>query len=254
MSEPRTASDAGQLGRPILRVNGVYKTYEMGTERLDVLSGASMTVAAGEMVAIMGASGSGKSTLLHILGALDTPDRGQVLFEQKDIFAGGPRARDRYRNQTFGFVFQFYHLLPELNVLENVLIPAMVGTSIVRWFAARAELGRRARQLIDDFGLTGRLRHRPNQLSGGERQRVALARALMNQPRVLYADEPTGNLDAATGREILALLKRLNEAGQTLILVTHDPAVAAYAHRTLHLAGGQLRKGNGRAEADAAPT
>ncbi len=251
MSEPLTAPDAGQLGRPILRVNGVYKTYEMGTERLEVLSGASMTVAAGEMVAIMGASGSGKSTLLHILGALDAPDRGQVLFEQKDIFAGGPRARDRYRNRTFGFVFQFYHLLPELNVLENVLIPAMVGTSIVRWFSARGEFGRRARQLIDDFGLSGRLRHRPNQLSGGERQRVAMARALINQPRVLYADEPTGNLDADTGREILTLLKRLNQAGQTVILVTHDSAVAAYAHRTLHLVGGQLRKGNGRPETDA---
>ena len=227
---------------PIIRAKKLHKTYLMGTAWIKVLTGASMSVSAGEFVAIMGASGSGKSTLLHILGALDIPDRGKIYFENVDIFSGGAALRDRLRTEAFGFVFQFYHLLPELNVLENVLLPAMVASSILGWPGRKKAARDAARELIDQFGLSGRMRHRPNQLSGGERQRVALARALVNRPRVLYADEPTGNLDARTGQEILDLLKRLNGAGQTIVMVTHDPLVAARAHRTLYLRDGLLHK------------
>ena len=245
MSDAAAALDyaAGAAkGEPILRASGIHKTFAVGAESLRVLSGASLTVARGEFVAIMGTSGSGKSTFLHILGALDLPDRGQVLYEQTDVFAGGARLRNRLRNQAFGFVFQFYHLLPELNVLENVLIPAMVGSSIFHWPARRRDARKRALSLIESFNLEERIKHRPSQLSGGERQRVAIARALINRPRVLYADEPTGNLDQSRGREILGLLKRLSQAGQTIVMVTHDPAVADYAHRTVHLVGGVLQK------------
>ena len=235
---PPTADNLSQ----ILRAKKLHKTYLMGTAWIKVLTGASMSVSAGEFVAIMGASGSGKSTLLHILGALDIPDRGKVHFENVDIFSGGAALRDRLRTEAFGFVFQFYHLLPELNVLENVLLPAMVASSILGWPGRKKAARAAARELVDQFGLSHRVRHRPNQLSGGERQRVALARALANRPRVLYADEPTGNLDARTGQEILELLARLNDAGQTIVMVTHDRTVAARAHRTLHLRDGKLHK------------
>ncbi len=250
---PANTADAREraprhAGRPIVRARNLGKTYAMGSDSVHVLSGASLTVSTGEFVAIMGASGSGKSTLLHILGALDIPDRGEVIYETTDVFAGGAGLRDRLRRDAFGFVFQFYHLLPELSVLENVLLPAMVRTSILAWPGRKREARESALALIKDFGLSGRVRHRPNQLSGGERQRVAIARALVNRPPVLYADEPTGNLDARTGQEILGLLKRLNTRGQTIVMVTHDPAVAAQAHRTLHLVDGVLRKEEGRLE------
>jgi lipoprotein-releasing system ATP-binding protein len=188
----------------------------------------------------MGASGSGKSTLLHLMGALDVPDAGTVKFEGRDVFAGGSRERDRLRNAVFGFVFQFYHLLPELNVLENVLLPCMVGTSIFGWPSRRGELRRQAAAMLERIGLSERLSHRPNELSGGERQRVAIARALANRPQVLLADEPTGNLDAVTGREILSVLKSLNQEGQTIVMVTHDPLVAASAHRIVSLVDGRI--------------
>ncbi|MCL2330615.1 MAG: ABC transporter ATP-binding protein, partial [Phycisphaerae bacterium] len=176
-----------------------------------------------------------------MLGALDVPDRGTVKFDGTDIFAGSNAQRDRLRNRTFGFVFQFYHLLPELNVLENVLIPCMVGHSVLAWIPRRAELRRHAITMLDRLGMAHRLKHRPNELSGGERQRVAIARALANQPRVLLADEPTGNLDAATGREIMNVLTGLNKAGQTIVMVTHDPQVAASAHRIITLVDGKIR-------------
>ncbi len=224
----------------ILRASGLHKSYVMGRTTLDVLKGCSIAVGRGEFLAVMGSSGSGKSTLLHVLGALDVPDRGNVTFDGQDVFAGSNASRDRLRNATFGFVFQFYHLLPELNVLENVLIPCMVGHSVFAWIGQRGEHRRHATEMLDRMGLSGRLGHRPNELSGGERQRVAIARALANKPRVLLADEPTGNLDAATGREILGVLTALNDQGQTIVMVTHDPQVAAAAHRIVHLADGRI--------------
>ncbi|HOB75354.1 MAG TPA: ABC transporter ATP-binding protein [Phycisphaerae bacterium] len=234
----------------ILQATGLHKSYQLGKVSLKVLKGVSLTLQRGEFVAIMGASGSGKSTLLHLLGALDIPDAGTVRFEGRDIFAGGSRARDRLRNATFGFVFQFYHLLPELTVLENTLLPCMVGNSVWSWFSRRHALRRQATEMLERMGLKERLRHRPNELSGGERQRVAIARALANRPRVLLADEPTGNLDAATGREILSVLKSLNEEGQTIVMVTHDPLVAASAHRIVSLVDGRIAA---RQEAPKAP-
>ncbi len=224
----------------ILQATGLHKSYQLGKVSLKVLKGVSITLQRGEFVAIMGASGSGKSTLLHLLGALDIPDAGTVRYEGRDIFAGSSRARDRLRNATFGFVFQFYHLLPELTVLENTLLPCMVGNSIWSWFSRRHALRRQATEMLERIGLGERLRHRPNELSGGERQRVAIARALANRPRVLLADEPTGNLDAATGREILGVLKALNQEGQTIVMVTHDPLVAASAHRIVSLVDGRI--------------
>ncbi len=224
----------------ILHAVNVRKSYCLGRVTLKVLKGISLGVRRGEFVAVMGSSGSGKSTLLHILGALDIPDEGKVIFEQRDVFACSNAQRDRLRNATFGFVFQFYHLLPELNVLENTLLPGMVGSSILGWWSQRHDRSRHAVDLLARMGLGERLRHRPNELSGGERQRVAIARALVNRPQVLLADEPTGNLDAATGGEILGVLKALNDEGQTIVMVTHDPAVAAAAHRIVHLADGRV--------------
>lgn len=224
----------------ILKASGLHKSYQLGRVSLRVLKGVSLTVQRGEFVAIMGSSGSGKSTLLHLMGALDIPDQGIVRYENEDIFAGSASRRDRLRNQIFGFVFQFYHLLPELDVLENVLLPCMVGHSVLSWMRNRSEMRRHAREMVEQIGLGDRLRHRPNELSGGERQRVAIARALANKPQVLLADEPTGNLDTVTGAEILGVLKTLNEQGQTIIMVTHDPKVAAEAHRTVHLVDGRI--------------
>jgi lipoprotein-releasing system ATP-binding protein len=175
------------------------------------------------------------------MGALDIPERGQVTFEGTDVFAGSASGRDHHRNIHFGFVFQFYHLLPELTTLENALMPAMVRYSVLGWLRHGAEVRGRACQLLEEMGLSGRLRHRPNELSGGEMQRVAIARALINQPPVLLADEPTGNLDSKTGEGILGLLKALNEKGQTIVMVTHDSRVAAAAHRTVTLVDGRIK-------------
>ena len=229
------------MSNAIVTASGVHKAYRMGRTELQVLRGASISVNRGEFLAVMGASGSGKSTLLHVMGALDVPERGQVTFEGLDLFAGSSSSRDHHRNIHFGFVFQFYHLLPELTTLENVLMPAMVRYSVLGWLRHGGEVRDRARQLLDEMGLSGRLRHRPNELSGGEMQRVAIARALINQPPVLLADEPTGNLDSKTGEGILGLLKALNGKGQTIVMVTHDSRVAAAAHRTVTLVDGRIR-------------
>jgi len=216
------------------------KTYRMGGEDLHVLRGVDLHVDKGQWLAILGASGSGKSTLLHLLGGLDRPNEGRVMFNQQDIFSLRGAELDRYRNRHVGFVFQFYHLLPELTVLENVLLAAMVGRGAVAWWGVRAGLRRQGESLLDRLGLSHRLRHRPNKLSGGERQRVAIARALINEPDVLLADEPTGNLDAQTGGQILDLFKEFHRAGQTIVMVTHDQHIARAADRTLTLRSGQL--------------
>jgi len=206
-----------------------------------VLKGVDFRVRAGEFVAIVGASGSGKSTLLHLIGLLDLPDAGDVALHGVATAGLSKRRWNRTRCREIGFVFQFYHLLPELNVMENVLLPAMVDTGVHRWFSRRNVLRTRAREAIEQVGLSERMKHRPQELSGGERQRVAIARALMNEPRVLLADEPTGNLDSKTGRQIIDLLREYNRrAGQTTVMVTHDASLAEQADRILHLRDGRL--------------
>jgi len=212
----------------------------MGSADLHVLKGVDIELHTGEMLAILGRSGSGKSTLLHLLGGLDRPDTGTVHFNDQNLFRLRGSALDRYRNRHVGFVFQSYHLLPELNALENVALGAMLGHSALAWPGVRGRTRQRAATLLERVGLADRLKHRPSKLSGGERQRVAIARALINEPNVLLADEPTGNLDADTGRDILELFHELHADGQTLALVTHDEKVAAAADRVVTLVNGRL--------------
>ncbi len=227
---------------PILRAAGVHKTYKLGRVRVPVLRGADVSIHQGEWLAILGASGSGKSTLLHLLGGLDQPDReprGAVEFEGKNLSTLGAGGLDAYRGRQVGFVFQFYHLLPELSALENTLIASMAGLERADFRARRAALRERAEALLGAFGLAHRLDHRPNELSGGERQRVAIARALINEPSVLLADEPTGNLDRKTGDSILDVIANLHrEKRQTIVMVTHDAEIAARADRIVHLVDG----------------
>jgi len=225
----------------ILKAESVHKSYRMGATRVVVLKGLDLLVREGEFVAIVGASGSGKSTLLHILGGLDRPDKGLVQFQGRDVNRMGARELNRYRNETVGFVFQFYHLLDELSVLENVILPAMISRSIASWLMMRHRARKRGQELLEQLGLQERARHKPYQLSGGERQRAAIGRALMNQPKLLLADEPTGNLDSATGNGILNVFDRLNHAGQTIVLVTHDERVAHRAQRIITLMDGRVK-------------
>ena len=305
-SHDQSSSDAAR--EPVLVASGLRKTYRMGRVPVQVLKDASIEVRSGEWVAILGASGSGKSTLLHLLGGLDRPDRdgGMIHFEGRRVSEFGGAELNTYRNRSVGFVFQFYHLLPELSVLENAMLPCLVPN---RWLSATLPLlaavigggvgaavgstfgveilptadaptpskiallavtcgvlgaaigvvlfqlgqvvaertrlrhGPQAaisRNTLEEFGLGHRLRHRPSQLSGGERQRTAIARAPASEPGVLMADEPTGNLDATTGREILDLLKKRHDAGLTIVMVTHDSAVAEYADRIVRLEDGRV--------------
>ncbi|MAE61632.1 MAG: hypothetical protein CMJ49_09785 [Planctomycetaceae bacterium] len=224
----------------LLTTDGLHKHYRMGSEDLHVLRGVTLKVKTGEWLAVLGGSGSGKSTLLHLLGGLDQPDEGTVRFRGHDVFELRGGAADRFRNENVGFVFQFYHLLPELNVLENTLISAMAGRGMLGWPAVRGKLRQRARALLDRLGLSPRLNHRPNQLSGGERQRVAIARAMINEPEILLADEPTGNLDRQNGKQILELFAQLHREGQTTVMVSHDLHVAEQADRVLTLENGRL--------------
>ncbi|MCH2153727.1 MAG: ABC transporter ATP-binding protein [Phycisphaerales bacterium] len=222
---------------PLLEADSLHKTYQMGAVNVPVLRGSSMQLHQGEWVTVLGSSGSGKSTLLHLLGGLDTPDPGcgEVRYMGKSISSHGRRSRNRYRNREVGFVFQFYHLLPELTVIENALLPGLVGSGI------RTDR-QRALELLEAFGLNHRLNHRPRELSGGERQRVAIARALVNRPKVLLADEPTGNLDEQTGQEILDLLRKEHQAGLSIVMVTHDQKIAALADRVVVLNRGQVEE------------
>lgn len=225
----------------ILKAENVHKSYRMGATRVNVLKGVNFAVQEGDFIAIIGASGSGKSTLLHVLGGLDKPDKGIVRYDGRDLNRVGARELNRYRNEMVGFVFQFYHLLDELSVLENIFLPAMVSQSIVGWLTSRRKVRLRAEELMDQLSLRERACHKPYQLSGGERQRVAIGRALMNQPRLLLADEPTGNLDSATGNGILAVFEKLNKAGQTIVMVTHDDRIARRAQRVVTLADGRAK-------------
>ena len=224
----------------ILKAIDVHKSYKMGKMRLCVLKGVDLSVGRGEFVAIVGASGSGKSTLLHILGALDDCDKGQVEFDGRGLMGLGGGELNKLRNEKIGFVFQFYHLLDELDVLENVLVPAMAGSSVLGW-AGRGKTAReRGREILGRVGLGERIGHKPYELSGGERQRVAIGRALMNGPELLLADEPTGNLDSETGNGILEVLEEFNREGQTIVMVTHDDRIAARAGRVIRLADGRI--------------
>ena len=217
----------------LLQGHDLRKTYVLGKTEVPVLHGASISVNEGNWVSILGSSGSGKSTLLHLLGGLDRPDAdsGQVRYRGHSVWEQSQRAINDYRNNDIGFVFQFYHLLPELTVLENASLPAMIGNQNEDGVA-------RAEALLSQFGLGHRLNHKPRELSGGERQRTAIARALVNEPSILLADEPTGNLDEETGGEILGVLKELHQDGLAIVMVTHDPSIAAQGTETVHLRRG----------------
>lgn len=226
---------------PLLAARGLHKAYRKHKIEVPVLLGVDLDVYPGEFLCVFGASGSGKSTLIHLMGTLDQPDQGSVLLEGERIdHSPGPR-RDKLRNATFGFIFQFYHLLPELTALENVLVPPMIESSILSWWWNGAVYRKRAKELLERVGLGHRLQHTPRELSGGEMQRVAIARALMNRPKVLFADEPTGNLDEEKGDEIVALLRDLNRTeGLTMIMVTHNRDLVAPTDRVVRLVKGRV--------------
>jgi ABC-type lipoprotein export system ATPase subunit len=221
----------------VITARGLRKSYLMGKRTLEVLRGIDLVVTRGEFLALRGASGAGKSTLLHLLGGLDLPNEGEISFDRTDLRALSALALAQWRNRRVGFIFQAYHLLPELSALENVALPARVART------APDEAARRAGALLERVGLAQRLEHRPYELSGGEQQRVAIARALVNEPDLILADEPTGNLDSHTGGEIIQLLQALRQERQaTLIMATHDAHIAARADRVIELADGQLAR------------
>lgn len=219
----------------MIKVVDLYKSFPMGGHELTVLKGISLDIARGEMLAIVGASGAGKSTLLHIIGTLDRPTSGAVLFEEQDLFRLSDQAQAEFRNRRIGFVFQFHHLLPEFTALENAYLPALIekrSTAQVRVDAAA---------LLKDVGLGDRLHHKPGELSGGEQQRVAVARALMQRPDLVMADEPTGNLDTHTGEALFALMRELNRVrGTTFVIVTHNEKLSAQADRIIHMEDGRI--------------
>ncbi|MEM3087354.1 MAG: ABC transporter ATP-binding protein [Halobacteria archaeon] len=217
----------------VLEAREVTKVYTLGKERVRALDGVSLRVARGEFLGVFGASGSGKSTLLNMLGALDRPTSGDVLVEGENVARLRDAALSRIRRERIGFVFQTFHLLANLTALENVMAPLLP-------VAREATLRTRAEELLRRVGLGERLRHRPFELSGGQRQRVAVARALVNRPRFILADEPTGNLDSKTGEEILDLFQALNREGQTLVVVSHNPALADRCHRSVELLDGRI--------------
>ncbi len=234
--EARTAADRAT----VIEARNLHKTFHMGQSSLEILKGADLEVRQGEFVAIEGRSGSGKSTMLHLVGLLDVPDQGSINVNGRDVAALGNTERCQIRNREIGFVFQFYHLLPELNVLQNTMLAALVERSALGFKSNKSTLRSRAESLMEMMGMSARLKHRPNQLSGGERQRVAIARALMNEPKILLADEPTGNLDFETGQQIMSVLNGLHSKGQTIVMVTHDRTLARQADRVLVLREGKL--------------
>jgi lipoprotein-releasing system ATP-binding protein len=225
----------------LLSARGLEKSYRKGSLVVPVLRGVDFSIAPGAFTAVVGQSGCGKSTLLHLLGTLDAPDAGEIHFAGRRIDNLPPRSRDELRNRQIGMIFQFYHLLPELSTLENVLAPAMIRHGLWSYWRHKREHSERARTLLELVGLGHRLSHKPRELSGGEMQRAAIARALIAQPPLLLADEPTGNLDQKTGADILSLLKRLSrEQGLTIVMVTHDPAIARQADQTVRLVEGRV--------------
>lgn len=225
----------------VMRAEGLCKSYFMGGHELRILDGIDLDVRRGEILSIVGKSGTGKSTLLNLLGLLDEPEAGSLIFDGKDVYKRSPWRQARFRNREIGFVFQLYHLLPELNVLENTLLPAMIRYTVLGWMGRRKALHEKARELLERVGMAERLTHRPAQLSGGERQRVAIARALINDPSILLCDEPTGNLDESTAEEIIELILELNQSMQrTFVVVTHEKDLAELGHRIVRIDHGKL--------------
>ena len=220
----------------LIETHDLWKTYVMGDEEIHALRGVSISIERGEYAAIMGPSGSGKSTLMNLIGCLDTPSKGQYLLNSKEVSTMNDNELARIRNEEIGFVFQTFNLLPRASALQNVELPLVYAGVPAK------EREARARKALEQVELGSRMQHRPNEMSGGQRQRVAIARALVNNPSILLADEPTGNLDSKTGVEIMALFKRLHDAGNTIVLVTHEADVAAHARRTISIRDGQVEK------------
>jgi len=225
----------------LIETRDLWKTYVMGDEEIHALRGVSISIERGEYVAIMGPSGSGKSTLMNLIGCLDTPTKGSYLLNEKEVAAMNDDELARIRNEEIGFVFQTFNLLPRATALHNVELPLVYAGVPSK---LRQE---RAREALEKVELTQRASHKPNELSGGQRQRVAIARALVNTPSILLADEPTGNLDSKTGTEIMGVFARLHQGGNTIVLVTHEPEIAAYAHRVISIRDGQVEKDTRRA-------
>jgi len=246
----RPANRAAQISaasqRPLnsqvhLAARQIHKVYRKSSVEIPVLRGVDLQIHCGEFLAIVGQSGSGKSTLLHLLGTLDAPTSGEVHFLGHRIDNLPAHARDRLRNEEFGMIFQFYHLLPELSTLENVLMPLMIQQGFWKYWTNRGKNVAAAKELLEKVGLSHRLKHRPRELSGGEMQRAAIARALISKPQVLLADEPTGNLDQSTGAEIMQILRTLNRTENlSIIMVTHDNSIASQADRIVRLAAGKV--------------
>jgi lipoprotein-releasing system ATP-binding protein len=239
----RTAYPVVHEANYLIAATGLTKAYRRHKTAVPVLKGVDFAAERGKTTAIIGQSGSGKSTLLHLLGTLDRPDEGEIAFDGARIDTLPSRQRDRFRNRQLGMIFQFYHLLPELTLLENVLAPAMISHGVFQYWKERRAIHERAKHLIDLVGLSHRLKHRPRELSGGEMQRTAIARALVTNPSLLLADEPTGNLDHDTGISILNLLKMLNrEHGLTIVMVTHDESIAGQCDSVVRLKGGKVER------------
>ncbi|MBT3880470.1 MAG: ABC transporter ATP-binding protein [Candidatus Scalindua sp.] len=229
-----------EIDNGYLCANEIRKEYKIGKTSVRVLNGVNLDVKKGEILIILGASGAGKSSLLHILGILDTPTTGHVSFKGENLSVIGQKKLAEKRNRIFGFVFQFYHLLPDFNALENVLMPRLIGRRFFKT-TSKKEHTEKAIQLLDRVGLKDRINHRPNELSGGEKQRVAIVRALMNEPEILLCDEPTGNLDTKSGSEIQKLIWELNEkTKQTVVIVTHDERFTKLASRVVRMADGKI--------------
>jgi putative ABC transport system ATP-binding protein len=220
----------------LIETRDLWKTYVMGSEEIHALRGVNISIERGEYVAIMGPSGSGKSTLMNLIGCLDTPSKGSYLLNDKEVAAMNDDELARIRNEEIGFVFQTFNLLPRATALHNVELPLVYAG------VSSKDRQERAKAALEKVELSSRASHRPNELSGGQRQRVAIARALVNNPSILLADEPTGNLDSKTGVEIMAVFDRLHANGNTIVLVTHEPDIAAYAHRVVHIRDGQVEK------------
>ncbi len=233
--------DSADSGSVAITATGLYKTYHKNRIAIPVLKGVDFTAEQGKMTAVIGQSGSGKSTLLHLLATLDRPDAGEVSFDGSRIDNLPRSERDIFRNQQLGMIFQFYHLLPELTTLENVLAPQMIGAGIWRYLRQRSTFKNRARAMLELVGLGHRLSHKPSELSGGEMQRTAIARALVTRPRLLLADEPTGNLDQETGAGVLDIIEKVNrEEGLTVVMVTHDESIAKRCDRIVRLVRGRV--------------
>jgi len=220
----------------LIETRDLWKTYVMGAEEIHALRGVDLVIERGEYVAIMGPSGSGKSTLMNLIGCLDTPSRGSYLLNGKLVSQMNDDELARIRNEEIGFVFQTFNLLPRATALHNVELPLVYAG------VASKDRNRRAKDALERVELSSRMSHRPNELSGGQRQRVAIARALVNNPSILLADEPTGNLDSKTGEEIMALFAKLHQSGNTIVLVTHEADIAAHAHRVVHLKDGRVER------------